>query len=769
VNRRRRILVVGVAAAALIAAAVLLQRRVGRSDDAASVPLPTPSPLPAAAAPAAADFVGSARCGSCHATEYAAWQRSTHAAAGGNPGAVRTIAPFNAAPIRFRDAEVVAAARGSSLSFTVRQPGRAEHVFRVDGVIGGGHMLGGGTQGFVSRAVDGTLRFLPFDFSRSSDTWFCNSSTRAGRGFIPITPDVALADCADWPPTRVLGDELRFSNCQSCHGSQIAVTLDSTARAYRTSYSSLDINCESCHGPGKRHMELVASGEAARSGEIGMRSLATLGKDQSLGICWQCHALKDQLAAGYTSGADLLAYYSTLLPIIGDAPFYPDGRIRTFAYQQGHLYSDCYRSGSMTCTTCHDPHSQGYRDVAGNPLPGRFDDRQCTSCHARKTAAAPAHTKHRAGSDGSRCVACHMPYLQEPEIGNAVRYARSDHSIPIPRPAFDSTLGVVNACSGCHRDRSVAALEQQTREWYGTLKPHPRAVAALLRAPAAGERAAAELLLVPDETHAPALVAALAHVADRHLELDMPSLARATRRRLEALGAHADLDVRALALASLQYAAGHSAAVRRVLAGHLTNAGAQEWPLRRRWAVVLGFFADQARARGNLAGAVTLYKRAREIDPGSARVLLNMAIAQNESGDPAGAVQSLRESLTIDPLQPLAYVNMGIAFEAQNDARQAAAAYTTALRLNAHEPLAYYNLANVYVKADSLDAALRMYQRARELDPSISQAHFMVARILAQRGSMREALAAVEHGLEFDRRNADAMALRDQIRRAAPP
>ncbi|MGH7713733.1 MAG: tetratricopeptide repeat protein, partial [Gemmatimonadaceae bacterium] len=378
--------------------------------------------------------------------------------------------------------------------------------------------------------------------------------------------------------------------------------------------------------------------------------------------------------------------------------------------------------------------------------------------------------RHGATSEGSRCVACHMPYLQEPEIGTTLRYARSDHSIAIPRPAFDSSLGVVSACRGCHQDRSVAALEQQTRDWYGALKPHPRAVAALVRAPAiTDERDAAELLLVPDETHAPALVAGLAHFAERYLEPDMPALGRTARQRLEALGSHPDLDVRALALASLHYAAGNSPAVRRSLATSLTNAAADEWPLRRRWSVVLGFFADQLRARGNAGAAVTVYRKAREIDPTSARVLLNLGIAQNEAGDPAGAVQSFGESLTSDPLQPLVYVNMGIALEAQNDLGRAAAAYDQALKLNEREPLAYFNLGNIFVKRDSLDQALRMYQRARELDPSIAPAHFMVSRILAQRGALAEALAAVEHGLEFDRRNADAIALRDQLRRASSP
>ncbi len=769
----RRELLVGAASLGLliVGGAMWFAMRSRPSRSGAVEPLPTPGPV-AARTVLQAEFVGSERCASCHAPQYTAWQRSTHAAAGGTPSEARVIARFSGPPIRFSDAVVTPARSGNALTFTVRQLGRPDQVFRVDGVVGGGHMLGGGTQGFVSRYADGTVRFLPFDFIAKENSWFCNTNSRANRGWVPITPDLSLADCGDWPPARVLGDELRFANCQSCHGSQIAVALDSTAHKYVSTYSSLGINCESCHGPAKRHIELVTTGEGARTGDIGMAAFATLNQDHSLGVCWQCHALKDQLAPGYTSGGDLLSHYSTLLPILGDAPFYADGRIKTFAYQQGHLYSECYRSGSMTCTACHDPHSQTYRDVAGAPLPGRFDDRQCTSCHASKAIEAPSHTHHVATSPGSRCVSCHMPYLQEPEIGTALRYARSDHTIPIPRPAFDSTLGVVSACKGCHQDRATAALEQQTTAWYGALKPHPRAVSALVRATTvSGERDAAELLLVPDEKHAPALVAGLAHFAERFLEPDMTTLSGVARQRLETLGAHPDIDVRAVALASLHYASGNVPAVRRVLAERLTRAGADEWKLRRRWSVVLGFFADQLRARGggNSSAAVGVYRKAREVDPTSARMLLNLGLAQNESGDPAGAVLSFRESLTRDPLQPLAHINMGIALEAQNDLDGAATAYRAALKLNERDPLAHFNLGNVFVKGDDLEQALRAYRRAAELDPSIATAHFMVARLLAQSGQMADALKSVEHGLEFDRANAEAIALRDQLRRAASP
>jgi hypothetical protein len=223
-----------------------------------------------------ADFVGSEACASCHQREYAAWKRSTHGRAGGTPSPQRVIADFDGTPIRFKDATVIPAVRHGIYTFTVKQSGRPARVFRVDGVIGGGHMVGGGTQGFVSRFPDGTVRFLPFDFIRKEGVWFCNTNSRSQTGYTPITPEMRLRECGDWPPVRVLGTEPRYASCQGCHGSQITIALDTADKQYDTRYTTLAINCESCHGPGREHIEIARSGRMATASDIGMRSLATL-------------------------------------------------------------------------------------------------------------------------------------------------------------------------------------------------------------------------------------------------------------------------------------------------------------------------------------------------------------------------------------------------------------------------------------------------------------------------------------------------------------
>ncbi len=698
------------------------------------------------------------------------WSESTHGRAGGEPTRSSVIVPFDGRPIRFRDAVVTpTVSAGGEFSFTIAQDGHDIRVLPVDGVVGGGHMEGGGTQGFLSRAADGTLRFLPFDYSRHERVWFCNTSSRASKGWQPITPNLSIADCGDWPPSRVFGDVPRFANCQGCHGSQVVTQFDTTRGQYTSSHTTLAINCESCHGPGKRHIELAESGRIARSSDIGMTALATLNKDQSLQVCFACHAVKDQLRPGYLSGALLTDYYSLDFPSLGDRPLLPDGRVRTFAYQENHRYSDCYLSGSMTCTDCHDPHSQKYRDVNGAPLVGRFSNGQCTSCHVSKAERLETHTRHPARSLGSQCVSCHMPYLQQPELGDAIRYARADHSIPIPRPAFDSSLGIRSACQQCHSDRSAADLQAQMTAWYGATKPHKPVIAGQLRATSDLNKDASLLLGEPrtksDRTHRAAQFAGMSRFFEDYLASGT-QLGTKAEDRLQELAESDDIEIRSLALASLHLASGDSPGVRKLLARMLTSAAPRDRALRDRWALALGFAGDAYAGQGRFAEAITAYRKALEIRPGNAAILLALANAERDSGDLPASAEHYRQSLAADPVQPLALVNLGIALEAGGDTASAIEAFNRATALNSREPLAHYNLANIYYRRGDLARAISLYRQVVAIDPSIAQAHFNLARALILRREYRDALKSARYGLEFAPNDATGQAMLRDLERA---
>jgi tetratricopeptide (TPR) repeat protein len=727
--------------------------------------LELPRPVQRVADAAPAGFVGAERCASCHAQEYSAWRASTHGRAGGTPSDVSVLAPFGGGPILFADGRVTPRVHGGFYEFVVEQPGEVAQVFRVDGVVGGGHIYGGGTQGFVTR-IGGTLRLLPFEWSRQEHGWFCNAS-RSGGGFAPIARSTRLADCGDWPPDRVLGDVPRLENCQSCHASQAVVSLDTAQHGYVTSVTSLAINCESCHGPAQRHVELAERGSLGASSDVGLVSLATADKDGSLAVCWQCHAVKSSTRPGFVSGRALADYYSLRFATLGDRPLHPDGRTRTFAYQEGHLYSRCYFAGGMTCTSCHDPHSQRYRSISGELLVGRFDDRQCLSCHASK-ADVPSHTHHPAASAGSRCTSCHMPSRQQPETrgeagGSVVAYSRSDHTISIPRPALDSTLGFKSACAACHQGKSAADLEREIGARWGETRPVATQVAAQLRWRPDVPATDAARQLLDTSANVQATFAGLSRYLETYVAPDR-ALDDESRRRLRLLASHPDVDVRAVALASLHLAEGVDRGRRRELARALRLAGDSDAALRERWVLALGFKADEYAAAGSVADARIAYRRALEIQPRDPRLYLNYANALRSSDLPA-ALTVYRAGIALDGTAPLLWVNYGIALGAAGDTASAIAAFSRAATLDAGEVLAWYNLANlVYMRRD-FERAAALYTRSLVANQGLAPANFQLARIALMRGDEAAALRYLRRGLTFDASDASARELAAELAR----
>ena len=307
-RRLRSIIFATLTIAALSAIALLAIKRRAQPADAQLLAFPAAPGLPADSI-RFDDFAGSERCASCHAAQFTAWSQSTHGRAGEAPPGALVLRRFDGRSIQFRDATVEPRSNEGRFEFIVRWLGRTDR-YPIEGVVGAGHMMGGGTQGFLWRHPDGSLRLLPFELASTDSAWFCSTATRAERGWQRITPNMSIADCGDWPPVRVLGSSTSYASCQECHGSQIE--LRAGPRPQETRLKSLTINCESCHGPGRAHAESAT----AQVASVAMPALATLSRDASLGVCWRCHALKDDVRRGYLPGQSLADSYSIKFPLL---------------------------------------------------------------------------------------------------------------------------------------------------------------------------------------------------------------------------------------------------------------------------------------------------------------------------------------------------------------------------------------------------------------------------------------------------------------------
>jgi hypothetical protein len=116
----------------------------------------------------------------------------------------------------------------------------------------------------------------------------------------------------------------------------------------------------------------------------------------------------------------------------------------------------------MTCSACHEPHAGTPRDLIGEALDKVGSDKQCTICHRDRIDpnAARKHTHHSRVS----CVECHMPMtwmMDDPALAQRV----ADHSISIPRPRESLELGLPNACTTCHADKTDEWALAQLIRW----------------------------------------------------------------------------------------------------------------------------------------------------------------------------------------------------------------------------------------------------------------------------------------------------------------
>lgn len=578
------------------------------------------------------DFIGGKDCQICHSDIYNQWKNSTHGKAGGSPSEVNIIAPFNGKPIKLADVTIFPEKEIQDYQFRIiNNKTQKEQIIKIQAVVGGGFMIGGGTQTFFGQYADGTYRFLPFDFSRDENSWFVQ--VKGSEEWVIVNDQIKLDQIYNWPPHRVLGEIEELSNCQNCHGSQIIG--QKVGKLFETKFTTLAINCESCHGPGKKHVAImsdIVKGVINNPISIGINSLAGISPTESLNVCFQCHAVKTPLKSGYLPGENLEEYYSLRLALLGNQnPYAIDGRIKSFGYQQNHLFSDCFINGTMTCTSCHNPHSQDYQDINKKKLLDRFDDQQCTACHASIGNNSSAHTFHNKKSEGSKCVACHMPYRQELGIGNQIKFTRSDHTIAIPRPVYDKSQGFESACIQCHANQTEEQLQLTTNQWWGKIKPINLVIANRLKINnETSQSDAIELLLQPQLKHSMAQFSNLSYFIKRYLSPGMEIIDQEIIERLMAYSEiENDIDLKSLALAGLHYSQYKNPKIQKYLTDQLREMNGDEESIRLRWGLILDYFGTVFYMIGDRPRAIECYELASQILPNDQKIKENLDRAKS--------------------------------------------------------------------------------------------------------------------------------------------
>jgi tetratricopeptide (TPR) repeat protein len=145
--------------------------------------------------------------------------------------------------------------------------------------------------------------------------------------------------------------------------------------------------------------------------------------------------------------------------------------------------------------------------------------------------------------------------------------------------------------------------------------------------------------------------------------------------------------------------------------------------------------ADEKLARGDLKGAIDLYRQAVASSPKDPTVAYKLALALDKSGDTEGERAMLEQAIRIDPNMALAENQLGYLASQEGDSA----------------------------------SAEKHFRLAVKAAPYYTQAWISLAAVLGMQARMPEAREAIATALKLDPTNADAMQLSQALSNAQSP
>ena len=285
-------------------------------------------------------------------------------------------------------------------------------------------------------------------------------------------------------------------SCAQCHSTAWKARPNARSGAnaggMSTATAELGISCEACHGPGHKH----AVHHQNPVNRLRQRRSTTADPyifnpknahaRRSSESCGQCHGSafhRDDLRKIWHEGlsfrpGDVLAQSKIMIDptdpaqarqiamekrrdaVFVESTFWRDGVVRVSGRDFSNMRaSACYKSGKLSCLSCHSMHDSEPADMLRRDLQG---DAACMQCHEHEIKDVQAHTHHPTSSSGSRCNNCHMPHTTYGLL-KAIR----SHTISSPSViADDLRAGRPNACNLCHLDKTLAWTNDHLQEWY---------------------------------------------------------------------------------------------------------------------------------------------------------------------------------------------------------------------------------------------------------------------------------------------------------------
>ncbi len=620
-----------------------------------------------------------ATCVQCHAAQARAWSQSHHAKAMARATSETVLGDFGG--VDFEHKGVVSRFFKKGDRFFVRTEGpdakpadfEVAYTFGVDPL-----------QQYLIELPGGKLQALTIAWDVVRKRWF---------HLLP-EENTPPGDLLHWTGRGHTANTM----CIGCHATGFEKRYDASADTFSSRWAEINVSCQSCHGPGARHVAWAKtkSPDDKTGPPFGLAAdVARMDPHARVEICAMCHSRRAELTGTFDAGRPFMDQFlpATLAPGLYYADGQQDGEVYAFgSFRQSKMY----RLG-VTCTDCHDAHSSKLK-AEGSAV--------CTHCHAPTgdrrfpTAARlfddPSHHHHQPGSKGAECTSCHMPAKDY-----MVVQSRPDHSLGVPRPDLSESLGTPNACIGCHADRPARWASDAIDRWYGADRARRAPFAEALAGGRAGR---------------PDAALKLDHLAG---DRDMPAIVRATA--LDLLRGYGDSGLPA----ATEALADADPAVRRAAVAVLERARPGT-----RLALVGPLLSDPVRAVRIEAARALSSIPAAEFEPALhirfATVLGELRTAQETALD-----------------RPGSHLNLAVVDETQGRETEAEQHYLAALRLDPDFTPARLNLARLYSTAGRLQDAERVVRTGLARVPDQGELHYALGLVLAEQRRLPETIAAL--------------------------
>ena len=426
------------------------------------------SALPATAT---ARYVGRNSCAQCHSTQVDQWHGSHHDRAMEVPSEASVLGDFDDSSFTRFGVTTTFFRRNEKYFVNTEGPNGELHDYQIKYTFGVEPL-----QQYMVEFPDGRVQVLRVSWDTVKGEWF-----------YVTPPDVMDERIEPGDPLHWTGIGQNWNTmCAECHSTNLQKNYDLATNTYKTTYSEIDVSCETCHGPASLHVELAGSRSLFWDRQIGygLTELRKATSTEQVETCAPCHSRRTQIHAAYSAdkghaGEKFLDHFDPSL--LHEGLYHADGQILDEVYVYGSfLQSKMYHKG-VRCTDCHNPHSLKLK-FEGNRL--------CAQCHQPGKYDSATH-HHHTDPAATQCVNCHMV-----EKHYMIVDGRRDHSFRIPRPDLSEQLNTPNACNNCHikPEESSAWAAKAVREWYGDQRPDDSHYGVAIAAGRRGEPEGVELL-----------------------------------------------------------------------------------------------------------------------------------------------------------------------------------------------------------------------------------------------------------------------------------